>query len=290
MTGEIPADPDRSAVVIVTGLSGAGISSALKHLEELVYEVFDKFPLTLAHALVHDPLGAGRLIAIGIDTRSRGFQPEAVLDAARGLNARLLFLTADEAALQRRFTETRRRHPLATDRPVSAGIRREIEWLYPLRNAADFVIDTSDLSIHDLRRVLENSYALNRPARLTVTLMSFAYRHGLPREADIVFDTRFLRNPHWDKDLKALTGLDEQVRAYVAQDPAFAPFVQNLKALLEPLLPRYAQEGKSYLTIAFGCSGGRHRSVTLAETLMPWVAALGFPATVSHRDVNRVAA
>jgi UPF0042 nucleotide-binding protein len=290
MTDEIAADPDHPTVVIVTGLSGAGISSAMKHLEDFGYEVFDNFPLSLVHELVHDPLGSGRLIAIGIDTRSRGFQPEALLAAAKSLNANLLFLTADEAVLHRRFTETRRRHPLATDRPVSAGIRREIEWLYPLKNAADLVIDTSDLSIHDLRHVLEKSYAQNRPARLTVTLMSFAFRHGLPREADIVFDTRFLRNPHWDRELKPLTGLDERVRHYVAEDPAFAPFVQHLQALLQPLLPRYAQEGKSYLTIAFGCTGGRHRSVGLAEIFKPWIEAQGFPVTVSHRDVNRVAA
>ncbi len=290
MTDEITADPDHSNVVIVTGLSGAGISSAMKHLEDFGYETFDNFPLSLAQNLVNDPAGAGRMIAIGIDTRSRGFQPEAVVETARRLKAALLFLTADEASLHRRFTETRRRHPLATDRPVSAGIRREIEWLYPLKNAADLVIDTSDISIHDLRRLLEKAYAHDRPVRLTVTLMSFAFRHGLPREADMVFDTRFLRNPHWDRELKLLTGLDAQVRAYVAEDAAYAPFIAHLKALLEPLLPRYAQEGKSYLTIAFGCSGGRHRSVTLAETMGPWIDSLGFPVTVSHRDVNRVAA
>ena len=276
-----------SAPVFVTGLSGAGMSSVLKHLEDFDYESFDNFPLSLVDGLINDPLASGRRVAIGIDTRSRGFTPEALLAAVERAQADLVFLTADEAVLLKRFTETRRRHPLATDRPVSAGIRREIEWLYPLKTKAHAVIDTSDLSIHDLRRVLAKSYDKTHHGPITVTLMSFAFRHGLPREADMVFDTRFLRNPHWEKALKPLTGMDEAVRAYIAQDAAFAPFVGHLQALLAPLLPRYAAEGKSYLTIAFGCTGGKHRSVTLAEIIGPWVAEQGYAISTVHRDVNR---
>jgi UPF0042 nucleotide-binding protein len=273
--------------LIVTGLSGAGMSSTLKHLEDMGYEVFDNFPLSLVQQLVMDPAGSGHSMAIGIDTRSRVFSPEALLETVQGQNAQLLFLTADEAVLQRRFTETRRRHPLARDRPVSAGIRREMEWLHPLKAAADQVIDTSELSIHDLRRMLDKSFGRMQTGRLTVTLLSFAFRHGLPREADMVLDARFLRNPHWEKSLKPLTGLDEKVRAYIQADDAFEPFLRHIQDLLGPLLPRYAQEGKSYLTIAFGCTGGKHRSVTLVEMLKPWLENQGFDVNSQHRDLDR---
>lgn len=274
-------------ILIVTGLSGAGLSSALKHLEDLGYEVFDNFPLSLVDELASDPAGSGHPIAVGIDTRSRGFSPEAIIAKAIRLQAKLVFLTADDAVLQKRFTETRRRHPMAIDRPVSAGIRKETEWMHALRGAADTVIDTSELTIHDLRRVLEKYFGGERARKLTVTLLSFAFRHGLPREADMVFDTRFLRNPHWEPSLRALTGLEESVRAYVRQDDAFDPFMIHLQQLLAPLLPRYAQEGKSYLTICFGCTGGKHRSVTLAETLRPWIESLGYNVNTVHRDADR---
>ncbi len=278
-------DPVR---LIVTGLSGAGLSSALKNLEDLGYEAFDNFPLSLARQLAADPAGKGHPIAIGIDTRSRGFSPEALLDMVETLEARLIFLTADEAVLQRRFTETRRRHPLAKDRPVSAGIRKETEWLYALRNAADTVIDTSDLSVHGLRHVLERSCALDKAGRrLTVTLVSFAFRHGLPREADMVFDVRFLRNPHWEPALRPLTGLDGDVRAYVETDKGFQPFIAHIKALMAPLFPRYMDEGKNYLTLACGCTGGRHRSVAIAEILKAWLDREGMAVTVQHRDMDR---
>ena len=278
---------DQARPVFVSGLSGAGMSSALKQLEDFGYEAFDNFPLSLAEALVQDPLARSRRVAIGIDTRSRGFDPDALLAMAARLDAELIFLTADEAVLLKRFTETRRRHPLALDRPVSAGIRREIEWLYKLRQHAQTVIDTSDLSIHDLRRVLEKSHDRTVRGHMTVTIMSFAFRHGLPREADMVFDTRFLRNPHWDAGLRPLTGTDPTVQAYVMQDDAFTPFTTHLQTLLEPLLPRYAAEGKSYLTLAFGCTGGKHRSVTLAEIFRPWVERQGYATSIAHRDVNR---
>lgn len=280
---------ERPQPVFISGLSGAGMSSALKHFEDFGYEAFDNFPLSLAEQLIRDPQARGGRVAIGIDTRSRGFDPDALLDAVSRLDAELIFLTADEAVLLKRFTETRRRHPLALDRPVSAGIRREIEWLYKLRQGAQTVIDTSDLSIHDLRRVLEKSHDKTVRGHMTVTIMSFAFRHGLPREADMIFDTRFLRNPHWEKDLRPLTGVDPAVQAYVTQDEAFAPFVQHLQSLLAPLLPRYAAEGKSYLTLAFGCTGGKHRSVTLAERFRPWVEAQGFAASILHRDASRAA-
>jgi UPF0042 nucleotide-binding protein len=279
--------PSHTPLLILTGLSGAGMSSALKHLEDMGYEAFDNFPLSLADQLVNDPAATGHPVAIGIDTRSRAFSPDHLIEAATRLNARLIYLTADDTALHKRFTETRRRHPMAKDRPVSAGIQREKEWLYALKDAADTVIDTSDLSVHDLRHRLEALCGLDGGRPLTVTLLSFAFRHGLPRDADMVFDARFLRNPHWDPVLKPMTGLDQPVRDYVIEDEAFAPFLTHLQSLILPLLPRFAAEGKSYLTLAFGCTGGRHRSVTLVEIFKSWLENQGLNVTVQHRDLGR---
>lgn len=277
----------KNPTLIVTGLSGAGMSSCLKHLEDLGYEVFDNFPLALVGPLLDDPGFRDRPIAIGIDTRTRGFDPEAVKDAVRTHRAKLVFVTADEMVLQKRFTETRRRHPLAQDRPASAGIKKEQEWLYDLRERADEVIDTSMLSVHELRRVLEDRFGLGDRGKLTVTLMSFGYKHGMPRDADIVMDIRFLQNPHWVPELKPLTGLDAAVGAYIEQDAALDPFLTRFRALMEPLLPRYAHEGKSYLTVALGCTGGRHRSVYIVEQLKPWLENQGFVTHIFHRDVGR---
>jgi RNase adapter protein RapZ len=273
-------------LLIVTGLSGAGMSSALKDLEDMGYEVFDNFPPALVAPLVRDEDNRTKPVAVGIDARARGFSAEAVLAMVEHLGARLLFLTADEAVLQKRFTETRRRHPLAKDRPVAAGISKEKELLQALQAAADHVVDTSELSVHELRHVLAGHFALDARA-LTVTLMSFGFRFGIPREADIVMDIRFLKNPHWEKDLRPLTGQDAKVAAYIKQDANFAPFLVHFQGLVGPLLPLYAREGKSYLTVAVGCTGGRHRSVFTVETLKPWLEKQGFALSVLHRDIGR---
>lgn len=274
-------------ILIVTGLSGAGISSALKNLEDLGYEVFDNFPLTMIDPLLHDSCKTDCPIAIGIDTRTRGFDPKAVLASARQLGASLLFLTADEGVLQKRYTATRRRHPLAKDRPVIDGIRKERELLHHVKAKADLIIDTSGLSVHDLRRALEGHYRLENQGKLTVTLISFGFRWGLPREADIVMDVRFLQNPHWVKELNPLSGKDPAVGAYIQKDENFPPFIKRFKEMIGPLLPRYVHEGKSYLTIAIGCSGGRHRSVFMTEQLKIWLEAQGFISHVFHRDIER---
>ncbi len=272
--------------LIITGLSGAGMSSTLKALEDMGYEVFDNFPLTLIDTLMEQSHPEDVPIAIGIDTRSRGFDPAALQTMVGRIGARMVFLSCDEAVLQKRFTETRRRHPVARDRPVTAGIKREQEWLRPLRGEADIVIDTTDLSIHDLRHVLENRCGVAKGGRLTVTLMSFGFRFGLPREADLVMDVRFLENPHWEPALRPLTGKDEAVGAYIVADPDFESFLIHFQAMMEPLLPRYSGEGKSYLTIAIGCTGGRHRSVYTVERLTPWLQDLGFETHVLHRDLS----
>ncbi len=273
-------------ILIITGYSGAGISSALKHLEDAGYEVFDNMPLTLVDSVLKDT-NTGQSVAIGIDTRTRGFDPQRLIDKVHEKNAHLVFLTCDETILQKRFTETRRRHPMAKDRPVSAGIQKEQDILRPLIEKAGELIDTSNLSIHDLRRILEGLYGVGQKGRLTVTLMSFGFRHGIPREADIVMDVRFLKNPHWDKDLKPMTGKDKPVGDYIATDENFEPFLNRFKSMIEPLLPCYAHEGKSYLTLAIGCTGGHHRSVYTVECLGSWLADLEVMTHIQHRDIDR---
>ncbi|MGB4108199.1 MAG: RNase adapter RapZ [Alphaproteobacteria bacterium] len=274
-------------IVIVTGYSGAGMTAVLKSLEDFGYEVFDNFPLPLVRPLLKETK-KGRPVAIGIDTRSRGFSADAILEKTRALGATLLFVACDAAILQKRFSETRRRHPLAQDRPASAGIRKEQKKLAKLRTMADITIDTSELSVHDLRHILEGHFVIRRKGgRLVVTLMSFAFRNGVPREADIVMDVRFLKNPHWVKSLKSKTGMDKKVGAYIRKDTQWAPFLKHFKTLLKPLLPRYAEEGKNYLTIAVGCSGGKHRSVYAARELGSWLKTMGYDAHIEHRDIAK---
>lgn len=285
-------DP-RRRVLLVTGLSGAGMSVALKALEDLGYESVDNLRLSLVPALVQQVESGNRPLAIVIDSRTRDFSADAFLDQVTALrrrpdlNVTLLFLECSDEVLQRRFTETRRRHPLALDRPVPDGIQRERALLAPLRDTADLSIDTTALSIHDLRRQLSGHFALDAEPGLLVSVLSFSFRLGLPREADLVFDVRFLTNPHWDPALRPLTGQDEAVARRVASDPDFPAFFANLTGLLQPLLPRYNQEGKSYLTIAVGCTGGRHRSVYVAERLAAWLRGVGVKTGLSHRDLER---
>ncbi|MDX2028117.1 MAG: RNase adapter RapZ [Alphaproteobacteria bacterium] len=289
-----PASPHaKRPIVLLSGMSGAGLSTALKVFEDLGYESVDNLRLSLVPALVADDRVAGRALAVAIDTRNTNFTVDellrisAALKEKPDLSTRLLFLECSDEALERRFTETRRRHPLAIDRPVTDGIRREREMLWKLRDAADHVIDTSLLSIHDLRRVIGGHFRTDNAAGLTLFITSFAYRHGVPREADLVFDARFLSNPHWEPSLRPLTGKDAAVANYIKRDPDCAGFMEHMTQLLLPLLPRYQQEGKSYLTIAIGCTGGRHRSVWAAEELSNILAAHGYITGIGHRDLDR---
>ncbi|MCB1681845.1 MAG: RNase adapter RapZ [Alphaproteobacteria bacterium] len=275
--------------LIVTGFSGAGMTSVLKALEDFHYEVFDNFPLALVDSLLEQAGQNNRpplKIAIGIDTRTWGFSGSAVLDVAQRAKARLLFVTCDDAVLQKRFNETRRRHPLAKDRPVTYGIQLEKKLLAELQKHADILIDSTEFSIHDLRHVLEGHFRNKPQENMTVTLMSFGFRYGVPREADLVMDVRFLKNPHWDEKLKPLTGLDPAVGEYIRQDPDYERFMTTFKALLEILLPRYTQEGKNYLTVALGCTGGRHRSVYLIDLLAGWLREQKFQVFVENRDLS----
>lgn len=302
------AAPDRRhRLVLITGMAGAGRSTALKCLEDCGYEAVDNLPLALAPHLVSgltvaqatDIRGDGlmsdapRAIAIGIDSRTRDFTAEAVtalleqLRHAESLDATLIFMDCDDEVLRRRFTETRRRHPLAPESPVLDGIQRERHMVAPLRHLADLVIDTSDQSSADLKRVLQGRFAREHGAELVVSIVSFSFRRGLPREADLVFDVRFLANPYYDPLLRPLTGEDEKVGAVVAGDPAFATFFSALTGLLMPLLPGYEREGKSYLTLAIGCTGGQHRSVYVARRLADWLRQQGRDVSLTHRDMQR---
>lgn len=278
---------------MITGMSGAGLSTALKVLEDLGYEAVDNLPIPLVPPLVEQAEAAGEPVAVVVDSRNRNFTADglrAVLDGLRadlGRDVRLLYLEASDEVLQQRFTETRRRHPLATDRPVTDGIQRERELLGSLREDATLALDSSRLSLPDFRRLMHGHFELAGRSGLFVFVQSFSYRLGLPREADLVFDVRFLDNPHYDPDLRPLTGRDAPVGDAIRRDPDYGGFWANLTALVGPLLPRYAREGKSYLTIAVGCTGGRHRSVFVAERLRDWLAGLGHRVALAHRDMDR---
>jgi UPF0042 nucleotide-binding protein len=291
-SGSIGATESGSRVVIVTGMSGAGKTMALKALEDLGWEAVDNLPLALAAALVRPGESMARPLALGVDIRTRDFGVEPVLAALdrlmgeSGLDVRLLFLDCEDDVLCRRFTETRRRHPMAVDRPLLDGIRHERTLVSPLRSRADVMIDTTNQPPAEFKRVLAGHFGLKSAGGLVVFITSFAYRNGLPREADLVFDARFLANPHYVPELKMLTGRDGAVADYVAADPAFEPFFGSLTTLLEPLLPRFAAEGKSYLTIAIGCTGGRHRSVTIAERLAEWMKCRGGRVELRHRELD----
>jgi len=281
-----------TSVVLVTGMSGAGRSTALRVLEDEGYEAIDNLPLSLLSAVVNE-VGLQRPIAVGVDIRNRDFAVGPVLDQLDGLaaNARfaltLLFVDCDDEVLGRRFTETRRRHPLAQGRPVADGIALERRLVAPLRARADLVIDSTHLTPADLRQQLLARFGLAGTLGMAVFVTSFSYRQGLPREADLVFDVRFLANPHYDPLLKPLSGQDAAVADYVTQDPGFLPFFSQLTGMLAGLLPRYEREGKSYLTIAVGCTGGRHRSVFVAERLAAWLGDSGRPVHLAHRDIAR---
>jgi UPF0042 nucleotide-binding protein len=297
--GAGPADADTAdidtaiPVVIVTGMSGAGRSTALKALEDLGYEAVDNLPLSLLSSLLTPGTGGGRPLAIGVDARTRDFGAAPFLEELDGLirmeafRVRLLFLDCDSEVLQRRFSETRRRHPVTPDRRVTDGIAHERTLLAPLRDRADEVIDTTDMTIGELKRLLDSNYALERAPGLAVFVTSFAYRHGLPHEADLVFDVRFLQNPHYVDELRPQSGLDRPVGDFIEQDPDLEEYFRHLTQLLEPLLPRFDAEGKSYLTIAVGCTGGKHRSVYTAERLGAWLAEKGERVSVNHRDLKQ---
>lgn len=287
----------KTKLVLVTGMSGAGKSTALKVLEDLDYEAIDNMPLNLVQRLLSTPDSnpdhtAGRPLAIGVDSRTRSFSERHVVNEIERLRAmphvdlQLLFFDCNDEQLATRFSKTRRRHPLALDRPVMDGITRERQHMQPVRDVADLFFDTTNLNVHDLKRRLVELFAQKRAQTLTLTLMSFGFSRGVPRDADLMFDVRFLRNPFYEEDLRRLTGLDEAVAAYVAADKDFEGVFDQIVKLLETLLPRYREEGKAYLTIAIGCTGGRHRSVFTTQLLAKTLEKADYKVHITHRDLE----
>ncbi len=283
------------SILIVTGLSGAGKSTSLRTLEDSGWEVVDNFPLVLLDRLLAAPVAEGhdpseeRPLAIGIDSRTRGFDASNIVERAGVLRAdggtvETLFLDCSGSVLERRFAETRRRHPLALDRPASDGVARERELMEPLRRHADHIVDTSDLNVNALQQEIRARFGQGMAT--TLTILSFGYSRGVPRNADLVFDMRFLRNPHWVPELRPRTGLETDVAAYVTADPLYTLVTGQIEALLLTVLPRYIAEGKAYVTVAFGCTGGRHRSVCVAKDMATRLHNAGFSPTLSHRNLE----
>jgi UPF0042 nucleotide-binding protein len=286
------------SILLLSGLSGAGKTTALKTLEDMGWEVVDNLPLVLLDRLLDTPLPAGhageddRPLALGIDARTRGFDATAIVRRIKALREKhghdveTLFLDCSDAELERRFAETRRRHPLALDRPAADGIAREREITDPLRRWSSQLIDTTDFSTNALQQEIRSRFARGGLSDPVLTILSFGFSRGVPRNADLMFDMRFLRNPHWDDDLRPLTGLDPRVAAYIQADPAYEAAVSRIEDLLATLLPRYAEGGKTYITVAFGCTGGKHRSVHVADRVAKYLQGAGFSPTLLHRNIE----
>jgi UPF0042 nucleotide-binding protein len=275
-------------LLLVTGMSGAGKSTVLDALEDMGWDTVDNLPADLLASFVH---GAGERrvspVAVGMDVRSRGFDARTLPELLRsieGVEPEILYLDCSGGELIRRYDETRRRHPLAPDRPAEDGIARERNLTAPLRNAADSVLDTTDLSPTELRDELRRRYG-DDSDQPVLTIASFAFARGISRTADLVFDLRFLPNPHWIDELRPLTGADLPVREYLQADPSWAETIDRIEALLIDWIPRYWAAGKSYVTVAFGCTGGRHRSVAAAVEIAERLRGSGFSPNVRHRDL-----
>jgi UPF0042 nucleotide-binding protein len=280
-------------ILIVTGISGAGKSTALQVLEDLGWEAIDNFPLRLLPDLLSKDECQVMPLAIGVDSRTRGFIPAELVQRIKDLEAersdlevQTLYLDCASGEVERRYNETRRRHPMARGRPIGEGIRSERELLDPVRRWAETVVDTSNFTSNDLQQSIRDRFASDAPQDLTITVNSFGFARGMPPLADLVFDMRFLDNPHWVDELRAQTGRDAAVGAYIEKDPAFAPSFARIRDLVLELLPRYEAQGRAYLTIAFGCTGGRHRSVYSAEKLAEALQEAGRTPTVLHRNLT----
>lgn len=281
-------------VLLITGMAGAGVTTVLKTLEDLGWETVDSVPLSLLTRVVALPPDSGetpRPLAFGFGTRTRNFDPAAVLRRFEklreepGVDVGMLFLDCSEGELARRFAETRRRHPLADDRPAAEGIALERRLLEPLRARANRLIDTTRLTSNQLAQEIRRTFRRDGTVGTTLTVESFGFARGVPAGVDLVFDMRFLRNPHWVPELRPRTGLDPEVAAYVAADPAYDEAVGRIEELLLLLVPRYHAEGKPYVTVAFGCTGGKHRSVHVAERVGRRLREAGFCPTITHRDL-----
>lgn len=282
----------RAQVVMVSGPSGAGRSSAINALEDLGFEAIDNMPLSLIPRLLEGP-PLPRPVALGVDVRNRDFSTDGMIELMDrlhrepGVAAELLYLHCDTDTLVRRYSETRRRHPLSPDDAPLTGILREQELLVPVRERADVLIDTSTLTPHQLRADVARWFAPTAGLPMALSVQSFSYKRGLPRGVDMVFDCRFLSNPHWEPSLRPLDGRAPAVVSHIEQDPRFAPFFARVHDLIASLLEAFVDEGKASLTIAFGCTGGKHRSVAMAERMARTLAEQGWRVSKRHRELER---
>ena len=285
------SDPERSTqrVLLVTGPSGAGRSTAINALEDLGFEAIDNIPLSLIPRLLEGP-ALPRPLALGLDVRNRDFTPDGLLDLrARGgeQGLEILYLDCNPEVLVRRYSETRRRHPLAPNGSPSEGISLEILLLETVRSRADILIDTTDLTPHDLRAELQGWFGGETGQGMAVTVHSFSYKRGLPHGVDVVFDCRFLNNPYWQPELRGLTGLDPAVTDYISEDPRQIPYVDHVLGLLTFQLPASLEEGKAHFAIGIGCTGGQHRSVAISEKVAHGLAQAGWRVSIRHRELER---
>jgi RNase adapter protein RapZ len=279
-------------LVLVTGPSGAGRTTAIRALEDLGYEAIDNLPLSLVPRLVEGP-SLGRPIALGLDVRNRDFNASALIELIDRLtrdprvSLDVVYLDCAPGVLIHRYSETRRRHPMAPDETPAQGVEREIDLLSAIRVRADHLIDTTDLNQHELRAEIGRWFDPGQGRRMAVSVQSFSYKRGVPRGLDMIFDCRFLSNPHWQPNLRALDGRDSAVANYLTSDPRYAEFHRKVIDLLLFLLPAHLAEGKAYLAIGFGCTGGQHRSVAVAENVANVLAEAGWPVAKRHRELER---
>lgn len=291
MTNRPDTDPS-TRLVLVTGPSGAGRTTAINALEDMGFEAINNLPLSLVPRLLDGP-PIDRPMALGIDARNRDFSTNALIEVIDGLarypylGAQVLYLDAHDEVLLRRYSETRRRHPLAPDDSPLEGVAREADLLVPIKARADVLIDTSEMSPHELKAELDALFSSAKTTRLAVTLSSFSYKRGLPRGLDMAFDCRFLRNPYWEPKLRGLNGQDSAVQGFVQADRLYPEFFDKIADLALLLLPAYLEEGKAHLSIGFGCTGGQHRSVTVAEQLSQALADQGWQVSIRHRELER---
>lgn len=292
MTTPIQKGDASHRIVLVTGPSGAGRGTAIRAFEDLGFEPIDNLPLGLVPRLLDGP-PIDRPVALGVDVRNRDFSVSALIELVDDLTRRpdvapeLLFLDCQPAELLRRYGETRRRHPFVTAATPEDAVESEIDLLSPIRARADVLIDTTDLSPHDLKAEIARFFDLRAGERLAVSVHSFSFKRGVPRGLDMMFDCRFLNNPHWEPQLRALNGQDAAVADYVESDPRYAAFFEKTRDLLLFLLPAQVDEGKSHVAVGFGCTGGQHRSVVMAENMAKALAAQGWQVSKRHRELER---
>ena len=280
-------------LILVSGPAGAGRTTAIRSLEDFGFEAIDNLPLDLVKSVLK-PKKASAKIAIGLDTRGRDFSVKGLLDLLKSLsslqhvNFELLYLSCTMEVLLRRYSETRRRHPLADGKTPHAAIEQELILLEPIRHKANILIETSELTPHDLKASIKKFFSNTGVNLLSISLKSFSYKRGLPRGADMTLDCRFLKNPHWQEELRDKTGLDFDVSEFVASDLKFSEFIGQITKLLLFLLPSFKEEGKSSVEIGFGCTGGIHRSVAVTETVAKELEDSGWNVSIKHREIERL--